>query len=124
MARDGILLGALTFSLSLVAALTSIGFAPAAEGMRKRNETEMEAGMTTQAYSGLWVTADGFIRHELLPGGRYVEARGDKEKAYEGRYWLVGDHIEYRDDTGFTADGDFRDGILYHAGMVLYRRDS
>jgi hypothetical protein len=25
------------------------------------------------------------------------------------------------DDTGFTADGDFRDGVLHHAGMVLYR---
>ena len=123
MAREGILLGALTFSLSLVAALASIGFAPA-EGARKRNETEMEVGMTSQAYSGLWVTADGFIRHELLPDGRYVEARGERESAYEGQYWLAGDHIEYRDDTGFTADGDFRDGILYHAGMVLYRRDS
>jgi hypothetical protein len=31
-------------------------------------------------------------------------------------------HIEYWDDTGFTADGDFVDGVLYHAGMVLYRR--
>lgn len=123
MAREGILLGALTFSLSLVAALTSIGFAPA-EGARKRNENEMEVGMTSQAYSGLWVTADGFIRHELLPDGRYVEARGERERAYEGQYWLAGDHIEYRDDAGFTADGDFRDGILYHAGMVLYRRDS
>jgi hypothetical protein len=123
MAREGILLGALTFSLSLIAALTSIGFAPA-EGTRKRNETEMEVGMTSQAYSGLWVTADGFIRHELLPDGRYIEARGERERAYEGQYWLAGDHIEYRDDTGFIADGDFRDGILYHAGMVFYRRDS
>jgi hypothetical protein len=25
------------------------------------------------------------------------------------------------DDTGFVADGDFRDNVLYHAGMVLYR---
>lgn len=123
MARDGILLGALTFSLSLVAALASLGFAPA-EAARKRNETEMEVGMTAPAYSGLWVTADGHIRHELLPNGRYVEARGEREAAYEGRYLVLGDHIEYRDDTGFTADGDFRDGILYHAGMVLYRRDS
>lgn len=122
MAREGIIFGALTFSLSLVASLASIGFAPA--DARKRNETEMEAGMTAQSYSGLWVTADGEIRHELLPNGRYVEARGDKENAYEGRYMLLGDHIEYRDDTGFTADGDFKDGILYHAGMVLYRRDS
>jgi hypothetical protein len=31
------------------------------------------------------------------------------------------DHIEYWDDTGFTADGDFIDGVLYHGGMVLCR---
>lgn len=123
MARDGLILGALTFSLSLVAAVFSVGFAPV-DAARKRNDTEMEVGMTAQTFAGLWVTADGQIRHELLPNGRYVEARGDKERAYEGRYLLLGDHIEYRDDTGFTADGDFKDGILYHAGMVLYRRDS
>lgn len=123
MARDGIILGALTFSLSLVAALISVGFAPV-ETTRKRNESEMEVGMATHSYTGLWVTADGQIRHELLPNGSYVEARGEKENAYQGRYMVLGDHIEYRDDTGFTADGDFKDGILYHAGMVLYRRDS
>lgn len=72
-------------------------------------------------YVGMWVTADGRIRHELLAGGRYDEARGNKQSAYQGRYWLEGDHIEYVDDTGFTADGEFRDGVLYHAGMVLYR---
>ncbi|AZO82513.1 hypothetical protein BOO88_17250 [Stutzerimonas stutzeri] len=73
-------------------------------------------------YVGLWVTADGLIRHELLPGGRYDEARGRKTSAYQGRYWLEGDHIEYVDDTGFTADGEFREGVLYHAGMILYRQ--
>jgi len=71
-------------------------------------------------YVGMWVTADGRIRHELLAGGRYDEARGKKKSAYQGRYWLEGDHIEYVDDTGFTADGEFREGVLYHAGMVLY----
>ncbi|ERI51829.1 hypothetical protein N878_05870 [Pseudomonas sp. EGD-AK9] len=71
----------------------------------------------------MWVTADGRIRHELLAGGRYDEARGKKKSAYQGRYWLEGDHIEYVDDTGFTADGEFRDGVLYHAGMVLYREE-
>lgn len=73
-------------------------------------------------YVGMWVTQDGHIRHELLPNGRYVEARGMRERAYEGRYEVSGDHIEYWDDTGFTADGDFVDGVLYHAGMILYRR--
>lgn len=73
-------------------------------------------------YVGTWVTADGNIRHELLPSGRYDEARGRRESAYQGRYEVTGDHIEYWDDTGFTADGDFVDDVLYHAGMVLYRR--
>lgn len=76
---------------------------------------------TTHSYAGLWVTKDRYIRHELLPEGRYVEARGDVEGTYTGNYQILGDHIEYQDDTGFTADGDFRNGILYHAGMILYR---
>lgn len=75
------------------------------------------------SYVGLWVTQDGRVRHELLPNGRYDEARGTRESAYQGRYTLTGDHIDYVDDTGFTADGDFRDGVLYHGGMVLYRRE-
>ena len=74
-------------------------------------------------YAGMWVTEDGHIRHELLPNGRYVEARGTRERAYLGRYEVTGDHIEYWDDTGFTADGNFVDGVLYHAGMVLSRRE-
>lgn len=73
-------------------------------------------------YVGLWVTEDGHIRHELLSNGRYVEARGRRERAYEGRYEVTGTHIEYWDDTGFTADGDFIEDVLHHAGMILYRQ--
>jgi len=76
----------------------------------------------TREYLGLWVTADGHIRHELLPGNRYDEARGLRESAYRGNYWVRGNHIDYKDDTGFTADGEFRNGILYHAGMILYKQ--
>ncbi|MCY9668904.1 Atu4866 domain-containing protein [Paenibacillus alginolyticus] len=76
-----------------------------------------------QSYVGMWVTKDGYIRHELLPNGRYDEGRGNNKSAYRGRYRIEGNHIEYVDDTGFTADGDYRDGILYHAGMVLYREE-
>jgi NADP-dependent 3-hydroxy acid dehydrogenase YdfG len=77
---------------------------------------------TTHPYVGLWVTPDGRIRHEIRADGRYVEARGDHEAAYVGRYEVSEDHVEYVDDTGFTADGDFRDDVLHHAGMVLHRR--
>tara|TARA_B100000378_G_scaffold259239_1_gene239084 strand:- start:17 stop:394 length:378 start_codon:yes stop_codon:yes gene_type:complete len=80
--------------------------------------------MTDRSYVGLWATADGHVRHELLPNGRYDEARGTRESAYQGRYEITGDHIEYWDDTGFTADGDFIDGVLHHGGMVLYRQEA
>ena len=72
-------------------------------------------------YVGMWVTADGHIRQELLPDGRYDEARGTRRSAYTGRYTVTGDHIDYVDDTGFTATGDVRDGVLYHEHLVLYR---
>jgi hypothetical protein len=80
---------------------------------------EKSTGPSDDAHVGLWVTADRGIRHELRSDGTYVEARGDREAAYTGRYWIQTEHIEYLDDTGFTADGDFVDGVLYHAGMVL-----
>ncbi|WP_312079894.1 Atu4866 domain-containing protein [Leclercia sp.] len=74
-------------------------------------------------YTGLWITKDGFIRHELLPNGRYDEARGTKPNAYQGDYDIRENRIYYQDDTGFTADGTFvSNDELHHAGMVLFRR--
>lgn len=77
-----------------------------------------------QSYVGMWVTEDGYIRHELLPNGRYDEALGQKQSAYQGSYTITGNHIDYVDDAGFTADGEFHDGVLYHGGMVLYREEN
>ena len=74
-------------------------------------------------YVGMWVTADGFIRQELLPNGRYDEARGNRRSAYTGGYTVTGNHLDYVDDTGFTATGDIRDGVLFHEHLVLYRED-
>lgn len=85
--------------------------------------TRGHAEMTTRSYVGMWVTADGYVRHNLLPGNRYDEARGTRESAYRGRYEVSGTRIEYWDDTGFTADGIFVDeNTLHHGGMILYRR--
>lgn len=72
-------------------------------------------------YVGMWVTKDGHIRHQLLSDNRYDEARGNHKSAYQGNYTITGDHIEYKDDTGFVAHGDFKNDILYHAGMILFR---
>lgn len=88
-----------------------------------------DQAMTTQAqqnaphpYIGMWVTEDGHIRHELLPNGRYDEQRGSRRSAYQGRYTVTGSHIDYVDDTGFTADGEFvSPDVLHHGGMVFRR---
>mgnify|MGYP003664399921 CR=1 FL=1 len=73
----------------------------------------------SKQYIGMWVTVYGNIRHELLPNNRYVEARGNQKSAYQ----VLGNQIDSKDDTGFTADGAFRNGILYHAGMVLFKEN-
>ncbi len=79
--------------------------------------------MQQHAYVGMWVTADGRIRHQLLPNGRYDEARGDRQSAYQGRYEIRGNRINYWDDTGFTADGIFiSQHELHHGGMVFHRQ--
>jgi len=76
-------------------------------------------------YLGLWVTEDGYIRQTLLADGRYEEARGPRPGASSGRYSVENDRIEYVEDaSGFTANGRFEDGVLHHAGMMLYRRES
>jgi hypothetical protein len=86
-------------------------------------ETATAQSLQSHPYVGMWVTSDGHVRHNLLPNGRYDEARGNRESAYRGRYKVTGSYIEYWDDTGFTADGTFVDAdTLHHGGMILRRR--
>lgn len=76
-----------------------------------------------ESFIGLWITADGSFRQELRPDGRYVEMRGRRECAGSGRYMIIGRHIEYRDDSGLAAEGDFlNEDVLRHGSMVLHRR--
>lgn len=85
-------------------------------------EDTMNPEYKPHPYLGMWVTPDGRIRQELLPNGRYDEARGTRKSAYQGRYVVTGTHIDYWDDTGFTADGTFvSDDVLHHGGMIFHR---
>ncbi|WP_404339686.1 Atu4866 domain-containing protein [Pseudoalteromonas mariniglutinosa] len=87
------------------------------------NAEDTQACNQQHPYVGMWVTSDGRIRHELLANGRYDEARGTRESAYQGRYEVKGNQIYYWDDTGFTADGVFVDeNTLDHAGMIFRRQ--
>lgn len=57
---------------------------------------------------------------EVVHAAQSVEA--DRCRAYPGNHTtMTGNHIDYVDDTGFTADGEFVDRLLYHAVMALYR---
>jgi Agrobacterium tumefaciens protein Atu4866 len=116
-------------ALRLVIAFTAVGAATASASGETSNraisakQQASEKTMSQHPYVGMWVTDDGHVRHELLPNGRYDEARGKRESAYRGRYEVSGNHIEYWDDTGFTADGDFVDAnTLHHGGMILRRK--
>jgi hypothetical protein len=72
-------------------------------------------------YAGMWIDDTGFLHQQLLPEGRYDETRGGRPHAFQGSYWIDGDRIDYLDDLGFWAFGEFRDGVLYHAGYRLTR---
>jgi hypothetical protein len=73
-----------------------------------------------QTYVGIWKSAGGFIRHELLPDGRYVKQRG-RRPAISGRYQVEGERIAYESDEGRTYQGVFANGALRQADMLFYK---
>ncbi|MEV6543762.1 Atu4866 domain-containing protein [Streptomyces sp. NPDC051665] len=75
--------------------------------------------LTGSPRSGVWIDEHDFLHQELTPDGRYGETRGGRPHAYEGRYWIDGDRIDYLDDLGFWAFGEFRGGELHHAGYAM-----
>jgi hypothetical protein len=95
----------------------------AAAPAKAQQSATKEQAMTTHNYIGMWVTPDGHIRQELLANGRYDEARGVRRSAYQGRYEIKGNHIDYWDDTGFTADGTFVSQDELHHGGMIFRRE-
>jgi hypothetical protein len=114
---------ALAASALGLATLAGPTFLPASA---QRTETapmpSRQQNATAHPYLGMWVTRDGQIRQELLPNGRYDEARGTRRSAYQGRYEVRGNEILYWDDTGFTADGRFvSEDELHHGGMTFLR---
>lgn len=68
---------------------------------------------------GVWIDREDFLHQELTADGRYDETRGGRRHAYRGRFWIDGDRIDYLDDLGFWAYGEFRGDELHHAGYVM-----
>jgi hypothetical protein len=106
----------------IIATAASFGAAVHLAKAENSMSNQSAAKAETHPYIGMWVTGDGHVRQELLASGRYDEARGARISAYQGRYEVRGSHIDYWDDTGFTADGTFVDkDTLHHGGMIFYR---
>ena len=71
---------------------------------------------------GAWTDSTRDMTQHLTADGRYSETRHGRHDAYTGSFWLDRDRISYLDDTGFWAFGQYHDGVLHHAGFVLFRR--
>lgn len=76
--------------------------------------------LSSSPYLGMWIDEKDFLYQELTADGRYDETRGGRPHAYQGRFWIDGTRIDYLDDLGFWAFGDFVGNRLHH---VMYRLD-
>ncbi|WP_016694379.1 Atu4866 domain-containing protein [Rhodococcus rhodochrous] len=85
--------------------------------------TDIEVAHTASSdrYLGTWIDENDFVHQHLTADGRYDETRGGRPHAYQGSYWITGDRIDYRDDLGFWAFGEFADDVLHHAGYTFHR---
>jgi hypothetical protein len=92
-----------------------------APGRATAPETGIPASpdLTGSPRVGVWIDRKDFLHQELTADGRYDETRGGRPHAYQGRYWIDGDRIDYLDDLGFWAYGEFQDDELHHAGYVM-----
>ncbi|SNY59045.1 GNAT family N-acetyltransferase [Paractinoplanes atraurantiacus] len=72
--------------------------------------------------TGVWIDQNDWLHQELMANGRYDETRGGRRHAYTGRYWLDRDRIDYLDDSGFYAFGEFIGDTLHHVDFVMRRR--
>jgi Agrobacterium tumefaciens protein Atu4866 len=81
----------------LTTTILAAGCAEAAKLSSSQSDTtaQRHEEMQQHPYVGMWITADGHIRQELLPTCRYDEARGSRKSAYQGRYEVKGNQIVY-----------------------------
>lgn len=98
------------------------GVAPGAGAGRARGRARVRPGRTVEGLLvRTWYDERADVVQELGPDGRYDETRGGRRHAYQGCYWVHGDHVVYRDDLGFWAYGVLRGTTLHHARFRFRR---
>lgn len=99
---------------------------PAIMGRARPLEIDLEIPavpvVAAGAIAGLWASEDHLVRLRLQPNGRYDEARGTRQNAYRGRYEVEGQRLYFADDSGFTALGEVRNGVLRLGSERLMRQ--
>ncbi|MFI5936317.1 Atu4866 domain-containing protein [Actinoplanes sp. NPDC051494] len=78
-------------------------------------------GPSDSPHLGVWTDERTGVIQELTPDGRYDETRNGRRHAYQGNFWIAGDHIVYHDDLDFWAYGTFVAGTLEHADFRFRR---
>lgn len=77
-----------------------------------------------RAVIGRWETADGGIQLKLLPNGRYDKVRDSHQNSHRGRYEVDGSRLYFEDDSGLTAIGETRYGVLNLGNHRFHRQAS
>ncbi len=93
-------------------------------GGRRPRPLEIARPAVPLAVAGLWSSEDSPVRLLLRPDSRYDEARGTRSGAYRGRFEVEGRRLYFADDSGLTAIGAIRDGVLGIGGERLRKRET
>ncbi len=78
-------------------------------------------GVSPSDLAGLWTSADGRVRLDLGPDGRYKRSIVGRERSAHGTYRLEGLSLLLRDDSGLRTTVTVYDGALDMAGYRLNR---
>lgn len=107
--------------LSVIATLAMAGLLSVSALIKPKTNHSPKIESNTH-YEGKWITKNAVVQYVLLPDGSYTEVKkgGSTEN---GTYIINDDHIFYKDHSGLTSQGNFKNDTLYYKDYVLYKEN-